>query len=231
MEEINNFQQEPGENLYQAEERFKELLMKCRQHYLTEIHEVVLFYNGLDVPTRQILDSKGAIPSKATADAEVTIQEMAEYSQNGTMEHLGPETLFEDYIELNDLNVPLELRRDQVDDLMPTIEEGEVVEEFRARNDARMTLFEDYIELNDLNVPLEIRRDQVDDLMPTIEEGEVVEEFRARNDARMSHPRFKRHTNKQCNKILPLLKESEEDKMNGSRTRTKSSRDRSDHYS
>ncbi|GKE57495.1 hypothetical protein Tco_1496680, partial [Tanacetum coccineum] len=46
--------------------------------------------------------------------------------------------LFGDYIELNDLNVPLELRRDQVDDLMPTIKEGEVVEEFRARNDARM---------------------------------------------------------------------------------------------
>ncbi|GKE24083.1 hypothetical protein Tco_1435595, partial [Tanacetum coccineum] len=32
--------------------------------------------------------------------------------------------LYGDYIELNDLNVPLELRRDQVDDLMPTIEEG-----------------------------------------------------------------------------------------------------------
>ncbi|GJU57481.1 hypothetical protein Tco_1235247 [Tanacetum coccineum] len=45
---------------------------------------------------------------------------------------------FEDYIELNDLNVPLELRRDQVDDLMTTIEEGDVIEEFRARNDARM---------------------------------------------------------------------------------------------
>ncbi|GKE47474.1 putative reverse transcriptase domain-containing protein [Tanacetum coccineum] len=45
---------------------------------------------------------------------------------------------FEDYIELNDLNVPLELRRDQVDDLIPTIKEGEVVEEFKARNDARM---------------------------------------------------------------------------------------------
>ncbi|GJV68223.1 hypothetical protein Tco_1483732 [Tanacetum coccineum] len=46
--------------------------------------------------------------------------------------------LYGDYIELNDLNVPLELRRDQVDDLMPTIEEGEVVEEFNARNDAIM---------------------------------------------------------------------------------------------
>nr|GEW73489.1 hypothetical protein [Tanacetum cinerariifolium] len=31
--------------------------------------------------------------------------------------------LYGDYIELNDLNVPLELRRDQVDDLMPTIKE------------------------------------------------------------------------------------------------------------
>ncbi|GJZ58151.1 retrovirus-related pol polyprotein from transposon TNT 1-94 [Tanacetum coccineum] len=31
--------------------------------------------------------------------------------------------LYRDYIELNDLNVPLELRRDQVDDLMPIIEE------------------------------------------------------------------------------------------------------------
>ncbi|GJS07965.1 retrovirus-related pol polyprotein from transposon TNT 1-94 [Tanacetum coccineum] len=37
--------------------------------------------------------------------------------------------LYGDYIELNDLNVPLELRRDQVDDLMPTIEEGEVIDE------------------------------------------------------------------------------------------------------
>ncbi|GJX39077.1 retrovirus-related pol polyprotein from transposon TNT 1-94 [Tanacetum coccineum] len=80
MEEINNFQQEPDENLYQAWERFKELLMKCPQHYLTEMQEVVLFYNGLDVPTRQILDSRGAIPSKTVADAKVAIQEMAEYS-------------------------------------------------------------------------------------------------------------------------------------------------------
>ncbi|GJX78838.1 putative reverse transcriptase domain-containing protein [Tanacetum coccineum] len=45
--------------LYQAWERFKELLMKCPQYYLTEMQEVILFYNGVDIPTRQILDSKG----------------------------------------------------------------------------------------------------------------------------------------------------------------------------
>ncbi|GJX28271.1 hypothetical protein Tco_0236350 [Tanacetum coccineum] len=49
-------------------ERFKELLMKCPQHYLTEMQEVILFYNGLDVPTRQLLDSKGAIPTKTDVD-------------------------------------------------------------------------------------------------------------------------------------------------------------------
>ncbi|GJX63119.1 reverse transcriptase domain-containing protein [Tanacetum coccineum] len=42
--------------------------------------EVILFYNGLDVPTRQIIDSKGSIPSKTGVDAKVAIQEMAEYS-------------------------------------------------------------------------------------------------------------------------------------------------------
>ncbi|GKA69759.1 hypothetical protein Tco_0775823 [Tanacetum coccineum] len=49
--------------------------------------EVILFYNGLDVPTRQILDSKGAIHIKIVADAKIAIKEMAEYSQkwhNGT---------------------------------------------------------------------------------------------------------------------------------------------------
>ncbi|GJX40896.1 hypothetical protein Tco_0255886 [Tanacetum coccineum] len=95
MEEINNFQQEPDETLYQAWERFKELLMKCPQHYLTEMQEVILFYNGLDVQTRQILDSKGAIPSKTVADAKVAIQEMAEYSQkwhNGTSRTRSTET-------------------------------------------------------------------------------------------------------------------------------------------
>ncbi|GJS74542.1 putative reverse transcriptase domain-containing protein [Tanacetum coccineum] len=58
MEDINNFQQEPDENLYQVWEQFKELLMKCPQHYLTEMQEVILFYNGLGIPTRQILDSR-----------------------------------------------------------------------------------------------------------------------------------------------------------------------------
>ncbi|GKD24588.1 hypothetical protein Tco_1230802, partial [Tanacetum coccineum] len=70
MEEINNFQQDPNKNLYQAWEQFKELLMKCPQHYLTEMHETA-------------------------ADAKTAIQEMAEYSQkwhNGTSRVRSTET-------------------------------------------------------------------------------------------------------------------------------------------
>ncbi|GKC63694.1 reverse transcriptase domain-containing protein [Tanacetum coccineum] len=95
MEEINNFQQEPDETLYKAWESFKELLMKCPQHYLTKMQEMILFYNGLDVPTRQILDSRGVVSTKTAADAKTAIQEMAEYSQkwhNGTSRGRSTET-------------------------------------------------------------------------------------------------------------------------------------------
>nr|GEV42345.1 hypothetical protein [Tanacetum cinerariifolium] len=43
--------------------------------------EVVLFCNTLDVPTKHILDSRGAIPSNTNVDAKVAIQEMVKYSQ------------------------------------------------------------------------------------------------------------------------------------------------------
>ncbi|GKE83795.1 hypothetical protein Tco_1557537 [Tanacetum coccineum] len=61
--------------------------MKYPQHYLTKMQELILLYNGLDVPTRQILNSRGAIPTKTAANAKKAIQEMVEYSQkwhNGT---------------------------------------------------------------------------------------------------------------------------------------------------
>nr|GEW90249.1 hypothetical protein [Tanacetum cinerariifolium] len=81
IEEINNFQQDPDETLYQVWERFKELLLRCPQHYSTDMQEVISFYKGLDVPTRRILDSKGAIPSMKAGDVKKVIQEMADHSK------------------------------------------------------------------------------------------------------------------------------------------------------
>ncbi|GKB35115.1 hypothetical protein Tco_0880057 [Tanacetum coccineum] len=59
------------------------------------MQEVILFYNVLGIPTRQILNSRCTIPSKIAADAKVAIQEMAEYSQkwhNGTSRSRSTET-------------------------------------------------------------------------------------------------------------------------------------------
>ncbi|GKC43966.1 hypothetical protein Tco_1061688 [Tanacetum coccineum] len=64
MEEINNVRQEHDETLYQAWERFKELLLRYR------------FPN-----------SKGAIPTMNAANAKKAIQDMDDHSQkwhNGT---------------------------------------------------------------------------------------------------------------------------------------------------
>ncbi|GJR34297.1 hypothetical protein Tco_1209981 [Tanacetum coccineum] len=63
-----------------------------------------------------------------------------------------------DYIKLNDLNVPLELRRGQVDDLMPTIEEGEVIDEpmidiIKTRNNES---FDEYPSFCDFNRKIHI---------------------------------------------------------------------------
>ncbi|GJY95903.1 homeodomain-like protein [Tanacetum coccineum] len=58
---------------------------------------------------------------------------------NRSLDHLNG-----DYIELNDLNEPFELRRNQGDDLMPTIKEGGVIEEFRTRDDELDTRIDDY---------------------------------------------------------------------------------------
>ncbi|GKB43383.1 hypothetical protein Tco_0888325 [Tanacetum coccineum] len=127
---------------------------------LTSMQEVILFYNVLDVPTRQILDSKGDIPSMNATNAKKSMEikkvnervhalglrERMEldlesrlmgeaFILNRSLDHI-----YGDYIELNDLNEPLELRRNQVEDLGSTIEDGEVIdepmiEEIKTRND------------------------------------------------------------------------------------------------
>ncbi|GJX92032.1 hypothetical protein Tco_0345358 [Tanacetum coccineum] len=133
MEEFNNFQQEPDETLYQAWECFKELLMKCPQHYLTEMQEVILFYNGLDIPTRQILDSRGAIPTKTGAYAKTAIQEIAEYTQkwhNGTSRGRSIETsdgLAAIQEQLNNLGREIKKRHE---------ENSNLIKEIRAMTDA-----------------------------------------------------------------------------------------------
>nr|GEZ14130.1 glycosyl transferase, family 8 [Tanacetum cinerariifolium] len=177
----------------------------------------------------------------------------------------------EDYIKLNDLNEPLELWRNQADDLEPTIEEGEVndklmkdIDKARWKDDIIDGLDEypSYCDLDskihfdsayNMKFSYMIGYEYVDaNFIPRL--SIIVEDMDNYRDDRMgdvivrkpfcrevcvkmkrfegmitifngndsvnyqmvrSHPRFKHLTNAQCNKIPPLLKVSEQDKMNG----------------
>ncbi|GJW05519.1 homeodomain-like protein [Tanacetum coccineum] len=146
--------------------------------------------------------------------------------------------LYRDYIELNALNVPLELRRDPVDDLMPTIKEGEDKLEYKGNNvvEALMNIpifvetfavLTDFVVLEDMDVYRDEGMGDVNFGEPFLREVGInakwfegmITIYNGNEEVTYqmvrSHPRFKRHTNEQCNKISPLLKVSEEDKMNG----------------
>ncbi|GKD61605.1 protein kinase-like domain, concanavalin A-like lectin/glucanase domain protein [Tanacetum coccineum] len=81
LEEIHNFKQEGDKTLYQAWERYNDLLYKCRTHYMNSHHKVNIFYNGLGTMNRQLLDSQGPIPGMTPAQALTAIQTMADNSQ------------------------------------------------------------------------------------------------------------------------------------------------------
>ncbi|GJU21408.1 hypothetical protein Tco_1154750 [Tanacetum coccineum] len=133
------------------------------------------------------------------------------------------------YIELNDLNEPFELRRNQGDDLMPTIEEGEVIEEFRTRDEDLDIGIDDYPILEDIDVigMMDLMGDVMFERTNSLREVRIkVKRFEGiitlynGNDEVTyqmvrSHLRFKNHTNEQCNKIPPLLKISEKDMKDG----------------
>nr|GEX43269.1 hypothetical protein [Tanacetum cinerariifolium] len=82
LEIIRNFKQEMDETLYYAWERYNDLLFKCSHHDLNCQQKVHIFYIGLDIPTRRVLDSKGFIPLMTPTQALISIQVMEEYSHN-----------------------------------------------------------------------------------------------------------------------------------------------------
>nr|GEU66656.1 hypothetical protein [Tanacetum cinerariifolium] len=198
----------PNETLYQAWERFKELLMKCPQHYLTEMQEVILFYNGLEVPTRQILDSKAIQAQLNNLGHEIKkVNEKVYDAQVGCEQYfiildmpkdikvpliLGRPFLSTAYAKIDMFKKKITLRVEEEKINFKSVKpasslinrvymlslrkqmeldlEATLIGETLVLNRSPDPLYGDYIELYDLNVPLELSRGQVDELMPTIKE-------------------------------------------------------------
>ncbi|KAG8501049.1 hypothetical protein CXB51_003148 [Gossypium anomalum] len=70
------------ESLYEAWERFKELLRKCPHHGIPHCIQLETFYNGLNTQTRMVVDASanGAILSKSYNEAYEIIERIASNS-------------------------------------------------------------------------------------------------------------------------------------------------------
>ncbi|GKB84511.1 zinc knuckle CX2CX4HX4C containing protein [Tanacetum coccineum] len=67
--------------VYQAWERYNDLLYECPTHDINSHQKVNIFYNGLGTMNRQLLDSQGPIPGMTPAQALTAIQTMVDHSQ------------------------------------------------------------------------------------------------------------------------------------------------------
>ncbi|GJW77991.1 putative reverse transcriptase domain-containing protein [Tanacetum coccineum] len=203
-------------------------------------------------------------PFLSTARAKINLDLEARLMEETLVINRSLDPFLEDYIELNDLNEPFELRRNQGNDLMPTIEEG--FESTHANFfpllyvNMMSRIFNNSIMKNKMvykgnnvvgaliNVPIFVGTFSVITDFVVLENmdayrdegmGDVIfgEPFLRKADIKAkrfkgmitlykgddevtyqmvrSHPRFKHHTNEQCNKIPPLLKVNEKDVMNG----------------
>ncbi|KAG9450108.1 hypothetical protein H6P81_010073 [Aristolochia fimbriata] len=71
--------QERNEQLYEAWERFKELLKKCPNHGIPLWMQIVTFYNGITVSTRNLIDAAagGTMNKKTPNEVYELIEEMS----------------------------------------------------------------------------------------------------------------------------------------------------------
>ncbi|XP_020245172.1 uncharacterized protein LOC109823298 [Asparagus officinalis] len=78
--QITTFTQKEGESLYDAWERYKDLLRMCPHHGLEDWHIIHTFYNGLLYNTRMTVDATagGSLMNKSVRDAKQVIEDMAQ---------------------------------------------------------------------------------------------------------------------------------------------------------
>nr|GEX00440.1 hypothetical protein [Tanacetum cinerariifolium] len=206
----NTFSGSDHEDVNEHIEKVLEIVDLFHIPNITQDQVMLRAFPILDVQTRQILDSKGAIPSKTATDAKVAIQEMDEYYQkwhNGTSRTRSTETsngytqfgrpyqggkyraTALGFYQSNNANpsstpqkekdpgsftLPCYINNVCFDNALADLGASDVKVTLILERPFLSTAYGDYIELNDINVPLELRRNQVDDLMPTIKEGEAM---------------------------------------------------------
>ncbi|KAL4304197.1 hypothetical protein GQ457_10G010420 [Hibiscus cannabinus] len=77
--DITSFRQTYDESMYEAWDRYKELFRKCPMHRFNEWKKVIMFYNGVNAPTRMMLDASanGTLLDKSAEEAIEILDRLA----------------------------------------------------------------------------------------------------------------------------------------------------------
>ncbi|KAE8719115.1 putative glutathione S-transferase [Hibiscus syriacus] len=77
--EISSFRQGDDESMYECWDRYKSLLRKCSNHGFHDWTQVVMFYNGVNAPTRMLLDASanGTLLDKSPTEAFAILDRIA----------------------------------------------------------------------------------------------------------------------------------------------------------
>ncbi|KAL4311762.1 hypothetical protein GQ457_01G020930 [Hibiscus cannabinus] len=77
--DITSFRQRDDESMYEAWDRYKELFRKCPMHGFNEWTKVIMFYNGVNAPTRMMLDASanGTLLDKSAEEAIEILDRLA----------------------------------------------------------------------------------------------------------------------------------------------------------
>ncbi|KAL4283785.1 hypothetical protein GQ457_16G021310 [Hibiscus cannabinus] len=77
--DITSFCQTDDESMYEAWDRYKELFRKCPMHGFNEWTKVIMFYNGVNAPTRMMLDASanGTLLDKSAEEATEILDRLA----------------------------------------------------------------------------------------------------------------------------------------------------------
>jgi hypothetical protein len=81
--EIQTFQQKDGDLFFEAWEHFKELLLKCPHHNLSQDDQVQAFYEGLNDSNKSLVDSAcgGVLMEKNSKETIELFETLSENSQ------------------------------------------------------------------------------------------------------------------------------------------------------
>ncbi|KAK8575430.1 hypothetical protein V6N12_063103 [Hibiscus sabdariffa] len=77
--DITSFRQTDDESMYEAWDRYKDLFRKCPMHGFNEWTKVIMFYNGVNAPTRMMLDASanGTFLDKSAEEATEILDRLA----------------------------------------------------------------------------------------------------------------------------------------------------------